>query len=204
MPKSFKARVKEASQEAATRLGCIEIRNYRLFTPYWKKGGTYAWMSPMDTDGLLVCERQVTGGTTTGVPPKYVLTPSPLLAVVLQTEEATGKTKPNPYGKASVVNVPLGLWVDRTDYVDNGYFKSGKPKKPRPVHTRVRLTHVWVMFVTRNDLPSVLSNLEVVVTAHSNSWYRAVSKAASVKTITKVILGDVRGFLVGKGRPKSF
>lgn len=160
------------------------------------------------TDGLLVAERTAEGGTKTGTPPTSVKVPPLLVAVLIQSEEATGKTKPNPYGKASVVNVPLGLWVDRVDRVDvlkkDVLKKDGTKKaKQKRVVTRARLDHVWVMFITRDDLPGVHSNLEVVTTAHRDSWYVSFPPKATVATMAAKIDADVRGFLKGKGRPKA-
>lgn len=200
---TFKSNVKAAAETAAKNLNCLKLRTVRLYTPYWKKGKTYGWMSPMDTDGILVAERTAEGGTKTGTPPTSVKVPPLLVAVLIQSEEATGMTKPNPYGKASVVNVPLGLWVDRVDWVDVLKKDGTKKAKQRPVVTRARLDHVWVMFITRDDLHGVHSNLEVVTTAHRDSWYVSFPPNATAATMAEKIDADVRGFLKGKGRPKA-
>ena len=87
----------------------------------------------------------------------------------MQVEEATGYTKPNPFGKASVVNVPHGLWVDRAEYDAAGVLQRW---------SRRRLDHVWVLFITHDDLDIVMRNLEVVTTANRDSWSIAFPPAA--------------------------
>lgn len=194
----FKHVVKEASAIVAQALGCVELRTRRLYTPFWKKGKTYGWMSPMDTDGMLVSERGVDGGPA-DAPNKVRVSPL-LVGVIIQSEEATGKTKPNPYGKAAVVNAPLGLWVDR---ICNVAPTDGVITKPTTEMARVRLDHVWVLFVAPNDIPELVSNLEVVTTAHRDSWYLPFPRATLPNAMATRIEADVRGFLVGKGRPKT-
>lgn len=184
----FKEIVRDAAQQTHKRLGCISCATWRLYTPYWEKGA-YRWMSPMDTDGLLVTERKADGGTPTGAPGPNVRVPMLLMGVAIQVEEATGHTKPNPFGKASVVNVPLGLWVDIYD--ENG------------IRVRSRLDHVSVLFVTRDDLPGVHSNLEVVTITNRDSWYIKFPAATPMEEIAQKIESDVRSFLKGRGRPKK-
>ena len=195
---TFKRVVKEASAMVADALGCVELRTGRLYTPFWKKGKAYGWMSPMDTDGMLVSERGVEGGPAKA--PKGVTVAPLLVGVLIQSEEATGRTKPNPYGKAAVVNAPLGLWVDRVCLVSA---RNGSSTKTTTVRSRVRLDHVWVLFVAPDDIPGLLSNLEVVTTAHRDSWYLPFPRATTPAAMAARITTDVRGFLVGKGRPKA-
>jgi len=189
---AFKDNVRDASADVVQRLDCVEVRTWRLYTPYWKSG-TYKWMSPMDTDGLLVHEREASGGPTGAKPPIGVKVPPLLIGVVVQVEEATGHTKPNPFGKASVVNVPLGLWIDRAEYDAMGTFVR---------HARARLDHAWVLFVTRDNLVGVRRNLGVVTTTNRDSWTLAFDQNATANVIANGIERDVRGFLKGRGRPK--
>lgn len=201
MPKSFKAKVKAAASALRTDLGCIETKTQRLYTAYWKKGSTPAWMSPMDTDGLLIRERTMKDGEA--APGKVKTTPA-LLGVIIQVEETTARTRPNPYGKAGVVNVPLGLWVDR-QYLEQETKKDGTPKKKlKTKYSRERLTHAWVLFVTRNDLSYVISNLENVRAANRDAYYCAVASNASETIIKAKLREEAYAYLVGVGRPRTF
>jgi hypothetical protein len=183
---TFKARAKAATAELRDELGCVPTRTQRLYTAYWMKGSTPAWMSPMDTDGLLVRERRVKDGDA---PPKFAVTYPSLLGVIIQVEETTARTRPNPYGKAGVVNVPLGLWVDRW-------------YEPDQTWMRERLTHAWVLFVTRDDLAYVISNLENVRAANRDAYYCAVKAKASTAQIKAALRKQVYAYLVGVGRPR--
>lgn len=189
---SFKQTIREAADTAATQLGCVAPATRRLYTPFWK-AGSYSWLSPMDSDGLLLAKREAVGGAPGSCPLKGCDVPQLLLGVVVQVEEATGATKPNPYGKASVVDAPLGLWVDIWEGSDAAGW----------TRCRRRLDHTWVLFVTRDDLPGVHANLEVVTTTNKSSWYLTFKSSASVDVVATKLTSEVRGFLVGRGRPKK-
>jgi hypothetical protein len=190
MPLSFKEKVKLATGALRGDLQCVETKTQRLYTPYWSKGSAAAWMSPMDTDGLLVRERTIKDGESP--PGKNVRARRALLGVIIQVEETTARTRPNPYGKAAVLNVPLGIWVDREDPGDPG------------TYWRERLTHAWVLFVTRTNLGYVIYNLENVLAASRDAYYFAVARNASVATIKTKLREQTYAYLVGAGRPRTF
>ncbi len=118
----FKRRLNRALQLVHEELRLTEARVRRVYTPVWRDR-KYQWISPMDTDGLLVSERQV---HPSGAPPP---SPTPLrIGVVIQSEFTTSLGKPNPFGKALLDHLPLGLWVDHAG-------------------ARVRLDEVVILFV---------------------------------------------------------
>jgi hypothetical protein len=79
-----------------------------LFSPIFTGGGKYRWAKVMDSDGLLVAPRRVVSGEG-GSPAAPV---ELLVGVIIQAEDATSQTKPNPLGKASLAHIPNGIWID--------------------------------------------------------------------------------------------
>jgi hypothetical protein len=62
----------------------------------------------MDSDGLLIARRSVKSGEG-GTPKNKV---EILIGVVIQSEDTTSQTKPNPIGKAALAHIPHGIWAD--------------------------------------------------------------------------------------------
>lgn len=87
-------------------LGLRPCRSASLFSPVYR-GAHYVWIKLMDTDGLLVGPRQVMPGEGRDPDQPVEL----LVGVIVQSEDTTSKSKPNPFGKAAIAHVPNGLWV---------------------------------------------------------------------------------------------
>jgi len=65
----------------------------------------------MDSDGLLVGRRRVKDGE--GAKPTEEV--NLFIGVVIQSEDSTSQTKPNPFGKAAIGTIRDGIWVDLID-----------------------------------------------------------------------------------------
>ena len=90
-------------------LNLEQCRSWTLFSPVFRSD--YEWIKLMDTDGLLVGSRLVRDGE--GRDPD---TPVELfVGVVVQSEDSTSQSKPNPFGKAAIAHTPNGVWVDTKD-----------------------------------------------------------------------------------------
>jgi hypothetical protein len=61
----------------------------------------------MDSDGLLVSRRPIHAGEGAADSSATFL----LVGAVIQSEDATSQTKPNPLGKASLGHIPNGIWI---------------------------------------------------------------------------------------------
>ena len=108
----FTTRLSDAvhSLETGSGIRSVPCRSGSLFSPVYRDG-KYKWIKVMDSDGLLIARRRVHPGEG-GDPSTPV---SLLLGVVVQSEDATSQTKPNPLGKAALSSVPYGIWVDTND-----------------------------------------------------------------------------------------
>jgi hypothetical protein len=105
----FTTRIRNAVDSLVddSELGLIETHSGSLFSPVFR-GGNYLWVKVMDSDGLLVGKRKVKAGE--GVAPTDDI--ELLIGVVIQSEDATSQTKPNPLGKAAIAHVSNGIWID--------------------------------------------------------------------------------------------
>src|SRR5690554_5485387 len=88
---------------------CYFAKTSCLYTPTYESG-KYVWLKLMDSDGTLLSERPVRAKLGEGsAPPAETRL---LLGVIVQSEDSTSQTKPNPLGKAALPHVPNGVWVD--------------------------------------------------------------------------------------------
>jgi hypothetical protein len=187
--KKFTARLRDALGEIASdaSMKCLPLKSGRLYSPVFR-GGKYEWVIVMDSDGLLVSARKVNPGE--GVTPADIVELK--VGVILQSEEATAQTKPNPIGKASLAHLPSGVWVDQID------------------GTRIRLDHVLVLFVIPKG--AAAKKLAKFATAKQNvmnaadlmpdAVYLEIPSGASGEAVYTVLKKAVRPFLVGRGRPR--
>lgn len=190
MPKGrtkFTKQVRRAVEQLTkdADLGLLECRSWSLFSPVFR--GDYKWAKLMDTDGLLVGPRVVKHDE--GAKPKNDV--EILVGVVIQSEDSTSQTKPNPFGKAAVGRAPNGVWVD---------LKDGR---------RVRLDRVFVDFVLpKGTIPSQKKKFE---TAKRNVRNAAeampdveaieVPRGISTDALMTKVKNKVRRWFKGRGRP---
>lgn len=185
----FTKRLRQAVDgDAAAAIPALRIRSGSLFSPIYRDG-KYVWVKLMDSDGLLVKRRRVHSGSE-GAPPRSAV--SLTLGVVIQSEDSTSQTKPNPFGKAAIGHVSNGIWVDLT---------SG----------RRRLDRVMVLFVLPKG--TAQGKQKAFLTAKTNVRNAAdvmpdartleLPKGASAAQIATALIDEVRPFLNGRGRPKG-
>lgn len=176
----FKKRLKTAIKSVTAESELDLVRVDTLYTPVWRNHA-YRWESPMESDGLLVRSRNVLGGRQDE--------DSIRIGVVIQSEYATSQTKPNPFGKALIEVLPLGVWVDLLEF------------------GRVRLDRVYVLFV----LPTLANRVSESDTARRNVVNAAeaardahilrVRAGDSAAKLSRALRGEVRRWLKGAGRP---
>lgn len=190
MSTSFTSRLRDAINlmVEGPSMKCSRTKSNCLFTPLYRNG-KYEWAKVLDSDGTLLATRRVHDGE--GVSPKDTV--NLLMGAIIQSEDATSLTKPNPLGKAALLHVANGIWVDMQG---NG---------------RKRLDRAMVVFVlpegaahhdrkrfkvTRRNVLNASDIMPGVVTVQ-------VPRGANTKEICDAVSTEVRPFLVGKGRPKS-
>lgn len=186
----FKKRLKKAIDSTIEELALDHLRVQRLYTPVWRDKA-YRWISPMDSDGLLLKERKIHEGEEP--PPAEV---KMRVGVIIQSEFTTSATKPNPFGKALVGSVPLGVWVDVVD---------GDGAR------RVRLDQTFVLFILPNakawakkKISDTARNyVENATDASGYAHVLEVDQGTSAKELAKAISARVRPWLIGAGRPKG-
>lgn len=189
MTTPYKKRYNEAVALVRQGLALTSLKNQRLYTPVWK-GRAYRWFSPMDTDGILYGQRPVATGEDHGGSPGPGKPRSLHVGVILQSEFATSQTKPNPFGKAFVTDVPLGLWVDTVD------------------DERIRLDEAYVLFVVpqatavnkKKTSENALRNVKVAADVSPNAFYIEVGQGDSAQSMADKIKMTVNGWLRGAGR----
>ncbi len=160
----------------------------RLYTPVWRDR-KYQWISPMDSDGLLVKERNIASGKETADDSARLR-----IGVIIQSEFTTSRTKPNPFGKALVDTLPFGVWVD---------LWTGDARR------RVRLDRVFVLFV----MPRATAQSKKWISKIAKEYVENAADAATEAHMLEVPMGaggpelatligkSVRPWLVGAGRP---
>ena len=181
-----KATVKELAKDSELQL--VPVRSGSLFTPILR-GDNYEWVKVMDSDGTLAGPRKVTAGE--GAEPESEV--ELLIGVVLQSEDTTTKTKPNPIGKASLGHVKNGIWVDVA--------KEGRRRLDR--------VHV-LMVVPKGAVPKLQKDF---LTAQRNVLNAAdmmpdcevliVERGVSASDLVKEVKKKVRKNFKGRGRPKA-
>ncbi|MBP9024750.1 MAG: hypothetical protein KBH81_01240 [Phycisphaerae bacterium] len=184
----FARNVRKAIQTLATDrdLALLRCRSGSLFSPVFRE--TYTWMKLMDSDGLLVGLRTVKNTNCEGAAP---VTPVNLtIGVIIQAEDATSQGKPNPFGKAAVGNVPLGVWFDQ--YRGN----------------RLRLDRVFVLFVLPKGAPpserkyfeTAMRNVNNAADAMPDCDHLVVDRGISTADLLVKIKKKIRPWLKGSGR----
>ena len=169
-------------------LQLVEYSGGSLFSPV-AVAGTYKWAKVMDSDGLLVAARTIQNGEG-GEPER----PGELLlGVVMQSEDSTSQTKPNPFGKAALTHVPNGIWVN----------VKGEGRR--------RLDRILVLFVLpkgaapkqQRAFASAKRNVENAAKIMPDVGIIEVARGESSERIAELIRKRVRPFLRGRGRPAT-
>ena len=187
----FTARLKAAVATVSTKLKLEDVQKVSLYTPV-RRGGAYEWIRLMDSDGLLVTTKKVQWGA------KDEDVSELRIGVVIQSESSTSLTKPNAFGKALVGKLPLGIWVD-VKARDNGERR------------RVRLDHAYVLFVlptpAAKEKAKIASkaaqNVANALEAADDVHVLPIPMGSAASKMAELIESTVRGWLVGRGRPRS-
>ena len=192
MTTKFTDRLREAlaSLTANTSMNCRSAKTNCLYTPTYSQG-KYVWIKLMDSDGTLINERPIHTIVGEGAAPESET--RLLLGVILQSEESTSQTKPNPLGKAALTHVPNGVWVDTEDgkrrRLDRFVVAFIMPKGAAPKHQK--------KFTTARK--NVLNAAAVM----PNAVAVEVERGVGFDALADRIATELRPFLVGKGRPRS-
>lgn len=192
MSNKFTARLRDATDVIVSdaSMKCIHAKTNCLYTPTYFNG-KYVWIKLMDSDGTLLSTRPVHSIEGEGASPS--VESRLLLGVILQSEDATSLTKPNPLGKASLHHVPNGVWID-THHGD-----------------RRRLDNFVVTFVLpkgaahkdKKRFERSRKNVVNAATVMPNAVWVEVERGRSASSIAEVLRKELRPFLVGRGRPRS-
>ena len=169
-------------------LDLLKPKSNCLFTPVLREG-KYEWIKLMDSDGTLIASRIVTSGEGGDPDNEVEIT----IGVIIQSEDATSLTKPNPFGKAAIGHARNGVWVDIKG------------------EGRFRLDRVFiVMLLPKGAAPSQARNFE---RARRNVRNAAdvmpdcevleVPRGISSNELAKQLKKRVRPKFKGKGRPKG-
>lgn len=167
-------------------LGLLPLRSGSLFSPIFQNG-KYRWAKVMDSDGMLVARRQVIKGEGASPPNEVEL----LVGVILQSEDSTSQTKPNPLGKAALNHIPNGVWVD----VEND--------------ERRRLDRVHVLLVLPKGVApknaarfkTAQRNVENAAAFMPDAESMEIPRGASAALMREALLKKVRRHFKGRGRP---
>ncbi len=169
-------------------LALLELNSGSLFSPVLR-GGDYEWIKLMDSDGLLVAPRKIKAGEGA----KPLGDAELLVGVVIQSEDATSQTKPNPFGKAAIGHVRNGVWADVKGEgrrrLDRVYVLMILPKGAAPKHQKAFAT------AKRNveNAADLMPDCETLV----------VARGISGKDLYPAIKTKVRPWFKGRGRPKA-
>jgi hypothetical protein len=167
------------------KLGLEETRSRSLFSPVFSSD--YKWVKVMDSDGLLVGQRLVKDGEG-GKPNEQVYL---RIGVVIQSEDSTSQTKPNPFGKAAIGTVRNGMWVDLK------------------VGGRVRLDRTYVLFVLPKGAPAhekkhfetAKRNVKNAADAMPVAKFIEFNRGISAENLKTGIRENTRSWLNARGRP---
>jgi hypothetical protein len=189
MKKSFISRLSDAVAILVgdPRMKCAQAKSNCLYTPLYRSG-KYVWAKVFDSDGTLISSRPVHSGEGAASGDVRLL-----LGAVIQSEDSTSQTKPNPLGKAALPHVPNGIWADMSDGERRRFDrvvvvfvlpKGAAAKHKKPFETARR---------------NVLNASDIMTGAVTVE----VPRGAGADDIASAIGDEIRPFLVGKGRPRS-
>ena len=170
------------------RSGLMPTQSGSLFSPMLRRGA-YEWTKLMDSDGLLVSRRPIRAAS--GRPPKNQV--HLLIGVILQSEDSTSMNKPSPFGKAAIGHVRNGVWVDLAGLgrrrPDRVYVLLLLPSGSAPKHRRSLLTRQ--------------RNVETAAALMPDCDTLTLDRGLSAKGIASELTEQTRGWLRGRGRPRT-
>jgi hypothetical protein len=189
MKKKFTERLNEALELFRDDVSFKEVsaQNRSLFTPVYREG-KYEWAKIMDSDGILLGSRKIHNGEGGALDAE----PELLVGVIIQSEDSTSQTKPNPLGKASLSHIPNGVWVNIENTrkrVDKLIVAFVLPKGSSPEHRRAFDTARRNVLNAADMMPDAIA-IEV-------------SRGISAVNLKDKLAKELRAVLVGKGRPRS-
>lgn len=155
-----------------------------LYSPVFS-GKRYEWLKVMDSDGLLVAPRRCEG-ISLSAPVDL------LLGTVIQSEETTSLTKPNPIGKAALPHIQNGIWV-----------KVGGSLR--------RLDRIQILFVVpkgtaqhhRKRFETTEANVLAAAALMPDTVALVIDRGWNASKIAEELKATVRSFFKGPGRPKG-
>jgi hypothetical protein len=188
MNKEFKSRLNGALGILRKEMNLMKPKSQRLFTPIFENR-SYRWAIAMDSDGILAAERRIAEGEANEPKNKQIL----CVGVLIQSEYTTSNTKPNPFGKAAVGQVPFGVWFDTED------------------GNRVRFDRAHILFVLpkfvapkyKKGFETVRRNVENAAAAMPDVEVLVLERRWGRKEVAKRLKKHVRKWLKGVGRPNS-
>ena len=188
--KKFTARARDAVTELCkdVDLSLLELASGSMFSPVMR-GNDYEWIKLMDSDGLLVAPRTVKAGE--GAPPLKNV--EILVGVVVQSEDATSQTKPNPFGKAAIGHVGNGVWVD---------IKGEGRRRLDRVHVLMLLPR-GSSGTRRKKFNTAKRNVQNAADLMPDCESLEVPRGISGEALCEAIRKQVRPWFKGRGRPKA-
>lgn len=175
MSSKFKKRVADAVEIVIEEQALCKPRSNALYTPM-KVNKHWEWSKFSVPDGLLLNELVVGKGGNVAQPEHH---PIVIAAVLVQCEETTSLDLLNPWGKASIFQLPGGVWVDVETTMD-----ADSKKKNR---TRAMVTFGQVLFIA--PTPSSTRSKDQKTFKRRNIALTRVQNASIDATVLDVTLG---------------
>jgi hypothetical protein len=170
------------------RLALVPAQSGSLFLPIPRQGA-HQWIRLMDSDGLLVSRRPVRA-VSARAPENQVRL---LISIILQSEDSTSISKPNPLGKAAIASVRNGVWVDLAKLgrrrLDRLHVPMLLPSESAPQHRRKPSTQ-------QRNVETAAALMPDGDTLFVDSWL-------SAKGLASEITKQTHGWLRGRGRPRT-
>lgn len=188
----FTEQLKKAIRKLAKDGQLLEPKSFHLYSPVYK-GGKFIWVRLLGSDGILARERYTVASDEGGREPIVV-------AVVVQSEQATSATKPNPLGKAAAALAPLGLWAD---------FKKRNGNKVQVERRRLDVIRVLLLLPKpaaldrQSAFETARQNVQNVVDTVVHAESQEAPQGAKPDAIESAIMSNARRWLFGKGRPQK-
>jgi hypothetical protein len=143
----------------------------------------------MDSDGLLVSRRPVRAASGRAAENQVHL----LIGVILQSEDSTSMSKPNPFRKTAIGNVRNGVWVDLAELgrrrLDRLHALMMLPSGSAPQHRRRPSTQQR----TVETAAALMPDGDTLI----------VERSLSAKGLASEITKQAHGWLRGRGRPRT-
>ena len=185
----FEDRLKSAIQELSKSKGMITPHDYDLWSLTYESG-KYVWVKIMGSDGLLLATRKTTDSGSKAGRGRMIL-----VGVVIQCEQTTSQTKPNPFGKASISQVPFGVWADVEA-------RKGKTWRRRLDAVRVALIAPEpAAYKAKKKFHVVAKNQDGVAKLLVDTEVIKIPQGSGTIDIQNALMNNFRGFLKGRGKP---